>query len=292
MRIAVLGSTGQLGTELCAKLGAQVRAWCRPAIDLTSRDSLQAALDQEPVDLVINAAAYNKVDLAEDQPQQAYLENALGPRLLALECAVRDITLMHVSTDYVFGLDLQRQVPYRESDAPGPASAYGLSKLAGEYYVRALCPKHFVIRTCGLYGHAARTGAGKGNFVETMLRLGRERNELRIVNDQYCTPTSVADLATWLIALAKSTQYGLYHATNTGSTTWAEFAQEIFQSANLSTRVMPIPAAEYPTKARRPGYSVLNTDQLSTTLSIPLNHWKAALHTYLAERQQQLDSVT
>ena len=285
MRIAVLGAAGQLGTELCAQLGEQAVGWLRPTVELTSRESVQRALDADQVDAVINTAAYNKVDFAEDEPEIAFVQNGLGPRLLAQECAARGIVLMHVSTDYVFGLDTARKVPYLETDVPGPVSAYGVSKLSGEQFVRGMCPESFVVRTCGLYGHAARHGAGKGNFVETMLRLGRDRSELRVVNDQHCTPTAVADLARALIQLVQTRAFGLYHATNAGATNWAELATEIFRHEQLPTQVIPIPSAEYPTKARRPGYSVLNCDKLQGVLGVALPDWRNALERYLIERK-------
>lgn len=285
MRIGVLGAAGQLGSELCSLLGEAAVCWSRPAVDITSRESIRLALDMNRVDAVINAAAYNKVDLAEDEPETAFQQNGNGPRMLAQECASRQIVLMHVSTDYVYGLNESRDVPYVETDSPGPLSVYGVSKLCGEHFVRAACRESFVIRTCGLFGHAARRGAGKGNFVETMIRLGRDREELRVVNDQHCTPTSVADLSRALIELIKTREFGLYHATNAGATTWAELASEIFRYEQMSTKVKPIPAAEYLTKARRPSYSVLNCAKLERVVGKGLPDWRSALHQYLDERR-------
>lgn len=284
MQIAVLGAAGQLGTELCKQLGARAVPWTRADVDLTNPDSVRVALTNFTGTCLINAAAYNKVDIAEDEPQAAYAVNALGPRLLAQECAVRDITLVHVSTDYIFGLEADRTHPFTELDAPGPLSCYGQSKLAGEYFVRSNCPRHFVVRTCGLYGLAALQGAGKGNFVETMLRLGKERDELRVVNDQHCTPTSVKDLAAAILSLIESEKYGLYHAVNEGATTWAEFASHIFTAAGMPTQVVGIPSSEYPTKARRPGYSVLNCDKLQHAIGRPMPRWQEALREYVSSR--------
>ncbi|MCB9953962.1 MAG: dTDP-4-dehydrorhamnose reductase [Planctomycetaceae bacterium] len=284
MQIAVLGAAGQLGTELCLQLGDRALPWTRADVDLTNPDSVRAALTSFTGTCVINAAAYNKVDIAEEEPQVAYAVNALGPRLLAQECADRDLALVHVSTDYVFGLEADRTNPFTELDAPGPVSCYGQSKLAGEYFVRSICPRHFVVRTCGLYGLAALQGAGKGNFVETMLRLGNERDELRVVNDQHCTPTSVKDLAAAILSLVETEKYGLYHAVNSGATTWAEFAAHIFDAAGMTTRVTGIPSSEYPTKARRPGYSVLNCDKLEQTIGRPMPTWQDALREYLSSR--------
>jgi dTDP-4-dehydrorhamnose reductase len=197
---------------------------------------------------------------------------------------------MQISSDYVFGLDAQRSEPWSELDAPGPVSAYGLSKLAGEYFVRMLAPRHFVVRTCGLYGvQAAR---GKGNFVETMLRLGSARPELSIVNDQICLPTSTADLATALVALLKTDRYGLYHATNAGSVTWLEFAREIFRQSGINVSTQPITSAQFNAKARRPPYSVLDNSKLISVIGASLPDWRDALARYLAARKSLPETST
>src|SRR5262249_44784847 len=157
-------------------------------------ESLRAVLTELRPDVVVNCAAYNLVDRAEAEPEAAFAVNAWGVRHLALACRDLGCVLAHFSTDYVFGLDEARRTPFAETDAPGPVSAYGLSKLAGEYVVRALCPRHFVIRTCGLYGVWGSGGKG-GNFVETMLRLAGERKSLPVVTDQTCTPSYAVDVA-------------------------------------------------------------------------------------------------
>ena len=284
MRIAITGAFGQLGTELRELLGQQALPWGHREVDITDSAAVSRAIQGASVECVINAAAYNKVDLAEDEPEVAYRVNALGPRNLAQACQSEGIPVVHVSTDYVFGL-IEPEEPWREYDAPGPISAYGMSKLAGEYFVRSGCTRHFVVRTCGVYGHAARTGAGKGNFVETMLRLGRERDELRIVDDQHCTPTSARDLAEAILSLLQHNTYGVYHATNAGATTWCQFAQEIFQYTETDVMVTPISTSEYPLKAQRPPYSVLNCSKLTQVLGTPPRPWQQALHSYLDERE-------
>ena len=286
MRIAVVGALGQLGTDLLSCIEGDVAALDLDEIDITDWRSVDTALTALKPELVINVAAYNFVDRAEDEPEVAFAVNAFGPRNLARFCADNDIVLLHVSTDYVFGHDTERAAPYNELDAPGAISAYGTSKLAGEHFVRSLCPRHFVVRTCGLYGHAAAGGRGKGNFVETMLRLGAERDELRVVDDQWCTPTSTADLALALCALAKTDAYGLYHSTNTGSTTWCRLAQEIFRQTDCPVHVTAITSAEFPTKANRPRYSVLDTSKLAETIGFASPCWQDALAAYLAGREE------
>ena len=292
MRIAIVGAAGQLGTELQRQLPAlsgEIVPLNRQAIDLVSADSVAAALDAARPELVINAAAYNFVDRAEEEPQAAWSVNALGPRNLALWCEAAGAALLHVSTDYVYSgrtfegtRRIDHSTPYGECDAPLPVNAYGVSKLAGEYFVRALCRRHFVVRTCGLYGRGAAT---KGNFVETMLRLGRERPELRVVADQHCTPTSAAELARAIIGLAKTDACGLYHATSSGQTTWHGFAVEIFRQAGLDVAVHAVTSEEYGAKARRPAYSVLDCQKLNALLDPPLSTWREALAEYLADRE-------
>ncbi|MDZ4688027.1 MAG: dTDP-4-dehydrorhamnose reductase [Planctomycetaceae bacterium] len=277
-RVAVLGGFGQLGSDVVRRLGERAIALGHADADLTDAAQLAARLETVGPDIVINCAAYNLVDRAEDEPHAALAVNAVGVRNLATWCRDRDVPLLHVSTDYVFGAEASRRTPHLETDTTGPVSVYGTSKLAGENAVRELCPRHWIVRTCGLYGrHAAR---GKGNFVETMLRLAEERPELRLVNDQRCTPTSTADLADALIALIESAPYGTYHATNSGDCTWYEFAQAIFAAAGLSPRVVPITSAEFAAKARRPDYSVLNCGKLAA-LGITLRPWTEAVAEYV-----------
>lgn len=286
MRIALTGPTGQLGTDFCSLFGDAVVRLTRPDFDLTDDGAIRRCLDAAQPNLVINTAAYNLVDRAEDEPEVAYRANALGPRTLAIWCAEQDLPLVHFSSDYVFGLDAEREVPYSEDDAPGPLSAYAASKLQGEYFVRTLCPKHFVVRTCGLFGIAGAHGAGKGNFIETMLRLAAERDELHVVNDQQCTPTSAVDLAAAVADLVATGRYGLYHATNSGSTTWHDLATHVLRRAELQTVVRPISSAQFGAKAHRPGYSVLDCRKLHSAVGRPMPDWKDAVDRYLAARAE------
>src|SRR5258708_5952218 len=193
MRIALIGAGGQLGTALTRRLEETVVPLGRDALDLGNADSVKPAIASAAPGLVINAAAYNFVDRAEDESEQAFAVNARGPWALARACAALDIPLVHVSSDYVFGRDEARTTPYLESDVPGPESEYARSKLAGEVFVQTVCPKHYVLRTCALYGRAV--SPGKGNFVETMLRLGKERGGGSVCAAHWGTPTAAAELA-------------------------------------------------------------------------------------------------
>lgn len=288
MKTVITGANGQLGTDLRAMISGKCVAVGRSELDISNEKQVAEFLHTHKPAVVINAAAYNKVDDAESEPSLAYAVNALGPRNLALACHQIRATLVHVSTDYVFGQDASRLMPFSEKDPPAPCSAYGISKLAGEHFVRSLCPRSFVVRTCGVYGHAARRGAGKGNFVETMLRLGRELNHLKVVNDQYCTPTSSVDLTEGILRLLQTTEYGLYHFTNDGSATWFDFALEIFSLAGIEIDLRPIPSSEYPTKAARPRFSLLDCTRYETATGQLVPTWQSSLRRYLQERDADL----
>ena len=282
MRIALIGASGQLGADLHSLLGDAAVPLTHGDIEITDSDNVYDVLSGIVPDVVINAAAYNHVDQAEAEPDRAYRVNGLGPRILARYCGEHDIVLLHVSTDYVFGMDPHHTEPYREVDLPGPVNAYGASKLAGEYFVRNLCQRHFVVRTCGLYGHAVLYGSSKSNFVETMLRLARQQSELKVVADQRCTPTATADLARALSALIRTETYGLYHATNSDDATWFEFAREIVRLARLDASVVPTTSEEFGSKAPRPRYSVLDCRSLTEVIGFPMPSWHDALRRYLA----------
>jgi dTDP-4-dehydrorhamnose reductase len=280
VRFVVIGSAGQLGRDLGPRLSGDVVPLTRERADLTRPDLLRATLAELRPDVVVNCAAYNFVDKAEEEPEAAFAVNAWGVRHLGLVCHDLGCVLVHFSTDYVFGLDETRQVPYAETDAPGPVSVYGLSKLAGEYLVRAICPRHFVIRTCGLYGVWGSGGKG-GNFVETMLRLAGEGKRLPVVNDQTCTPSYTVDVAAAAAALIGTGRYGLYHLTNAGATTWHDFARTIFEMSGVAADLTPITSAEFKRPARRPAYSVLASGRP------PLRPWREALAAYLEERKRK-----
>lgn len=289
MRIALIGASGQLGSDLFPQLqaaGHDVRPLRHDDIEITNTENAASVLEPLQPELVINTAAYNLVDKAEDESDEAMAVNGFGPQLLARLAAKHDWRFMHISTDYVFGeLNRITPAPFTESDLAIPSGRYGLSKLTGEKFVQANCSRHFVVRTCGLYGVAALRGVGKGNFVETMLRLGRDRKQLRVVDDQLCTPTSTADLADALVKLIATDAFGLYHATNSGSMTWCEFAREIFRQAKLDVDVIPITTAEFGAKAKRPTFSVLDCSKLASVIGGPLPDWHDALARYLASRE-------
>ena len=286
MRYVILGAAGQLGRDLGPRLSGEVIPLTRELADLTFPQTLRTALTELRPAVVVNCAAYNFVDRAETEPEAAFAVNAWGVRNLALVCRDLDITLVHFSTDYVFGLDCTRSKPYSEHDLPGPVSVYGLSKLAGEYLVRALVPKHFVIRTCGLYG--AWGSGGKGtNFVETMLRMAGQGKTLPVVADQTCTPSYTIDIATATADLIETKAFGLYHLTSGGACSWYEFARTIFEQAGVKANLTPTTTKELGRPARRPACSVLSNAAVARLGIKPPRPWQEALAAYLKERQQR-----
>lgn len=283
--VVVVGSAGQLGTDLIrcwqGRPGDRVWGLARSDLDVTDLAQARAVLARLEPAVVVNATAYNLVDAAEAEPQAALAVNALGPRNLALVCRELDATLVHVSTDYVFSGKMRR--PYVEDDPVEPLSVYGVSKAAGEMLIRATWQRHFIVRTSGLYGLAGSRGKG-GNFVDTMLRLARSGQPIRVVDDQVLTPTHTAELALQIAHLVATDAYGTYHATCQGECSWYEFAAEIFRQASIQARLEPQSTAEAGRAARRPPYSVLHNRNLQRLGLDLMPHWRDALGGYLRMR--------
>lgn len=289
MKILLLGANGQVGHELRRSLSrigtviASTRAGvledgaeCELA-DLDRPDSLPALLDRISPDIVVNAAAYTAVDRAEDEPVAAFRINAEAPGRLAEACAAREAVLVHYSTDYVFNGGATR--PYREDDATDPLGIYGTSKLAGEKAIRESGCRYMIFRTAWVYGNHG------SNFMRTMLRLAAEREQLSVVADQVGTPTPANLIADVTATALESgmTRSGLWHLTASGETNWYIFAREILLQASARgllarlPEVVPITTAEYPTRARRPAYSCLDTSQLQMDFGLVLPDWRQAL---------------
>ncbi len=229
---------------------------------------------------VINCAAWTAVDKAETEQAACRAANEHAVRALADACREVDALLVQVSSDYVFGADAARTIPYTEDDATGPLGQYGASKLAGEAAARSW-ERHQVVRTCGLYS-AGESGPVRGrNFADTMLVLARDRPEVRVVADQFCTPSYVPHVAAAILALLDDGTPGTYHATNSGGTCWHQFATELFHQAGLPTVVTAIESREYPSPVARPPYSILDTSKLAK-LGITLPDWQQGIADYLA----------
>lgn len=277
-KVLVLGGKGGLlGASLAAvleKSGRHVAVTGRPGRGVFEAGALEDLLDKLEPDAVFNTWAYTQVDKAEDEPAEARRVNEALPALLGRLVQERPCKLVHFSTDFVF--DGRKDSPYLPDDPTGPSSVYGETKLAGERALLSLSlPNLLIVRTAWLFG------PGKKNFVRTILDLAAERDELRVVHDQVGSPTYTCDLAAWAVALAAKDATGVFHVVNSGRASWAELAAEVIRLAGLPCRVVPIPSAEYPQKARRPAYSVLDTAAFSKATGITPRPWAQALADYV-----------
>jgi dTDP-4-dehydrorhamnose reductase len=282
MRVLITGANGQLGTAI--KKEAQDFKTLNlfytdiEETDICSKESIAAAIEKYSPNMVVNCAAYTAVDRAEDEREKAYALNAQAPANLAEQCMSKNIKLIHISTDYVF--DGKGNTPYIETDKVNPLSVYGQSKLKGEQLATAF-GNTMVIRTSWLYS------AYGNNFMKTMLKYGNERPELRVVFDQTGTPTLANDLAIAILQIAQKPHKlfvpEIFHFSNQGVCSWFDFAYEIIKQAGLSTRIVPITTKEYPTKAIRPQYSVLNKQKITNLLGMEIPHWRQSLIKCLAE---------
>ncbi len=273
------GLLGRAVTDTLARAGVDTVPVSSADVDYFDADALDDFLDDfqeghEP-DCIINAVAYTQVDRAEEQPEEAYRLNASLPALLGVLAEERELRLVHFSTDFVF--DGKKGAPYLPSDQPNPLSVYGASKLAGEEALQALdLPGLLILRTAWLFG------PGKMNFVQRILELSAERQELKVVADQFGSPTGTADLAKLAVALLKNNATGLLHAANSGQASWHELAAEAVRLAGLSCRVLPIPTSGYPTKAPRPANSVLDITDTVRLAGYTPRHWREALAEYVS----------
>ncbi len=243
-----------------------------PDFDIADFSYVREFLQKEKPDIVINCAAYTDVDGCEENEELAFKVNALGVKNLAIVTAEMDTELVHISTDYVF--DGEKGKVYREYDKTAPLNIYGKSKLMGEEFIGRFNPRHYIVRTAWLYGDGQ-------NFVQTMLRLSREREKIKVVNDQFGTPTSTVDLASIIIDLIGTEYYGLYHGTCEGYCSWYEFAVKIFQLKGIDIAVTPVATTEFQRPARRPKFSVLDNYMLKLAGLNNFRKWEEALEEYL-----------
>jgi len=287
MRILLTGAGGQLGQALRGVLAdEEIIALGHCELDITDAPSVAQQVKRYRPELLFNVAAYNLVDDAEENVEVAFRVNAFGVLNVARAAQAVGAALVHFSTDYVF--DGRQRRPYCETDTPNPLSVYGMAKLAGEGMVQRYAEKHFVIRTCGLYGRASKSR--KENFVERMLRAAREGTPLRVVHDQVLTPTSARELAERVAPLVRSGRYGLYHMTNEGQCSWYEFAREVLRLAGLNPPLTPVSSVDYGARAQRPTYSVLENRAYRAAGLKDFRPWQEALADYLRERGEQKSS--
>ena len=300
LKVLIAGAKGQLGSELgrClanmqAEIGsiseayadAQVFLCDSSNLDIVDKDAVFKAFQEIEPDIVFNCAAFTNVDGCELNEDAAYAVNATGPENLAQAAKVCGAKLVHVSTDYVFpGTE---PTPRIEDDEPAPVSVYGRTKLAGEIAVRKNCDEYFIVRTAWLYGYEGK------NFVKTMMGLGKKFDEVTVVNDQFGNPTSANDLAYTLLKLALTDDYGVYHATNEGTCSWADFAAAIMQGAGLDCRVVPVSSAQWkemhPESATRPAFSSLENKRLVDTIGNDMRPWQDALASYFENYSELMD---
>jgi len=283
MRIAVIGADGQLGTDLVKTLAKdELKPLLYPEFDVTEPLKMRVVLEALRPEVVINTAAFHRVDECEDDPEASFRVNAIAVRDLARLARELDFVLVHFSTDYVF--DGRKRSPYTEDDPPNPLNVYAVSKLAGEFFVRSLLDRFFLIRTCGLFGEASSREKGY-NFVDRMVALDREGKTLRVVDDQWVTPTATTELAERVSELIRTDHYGLFHLTSAGECTWFRFAQEVFALLGREARLVPVDSKSFGAKARRPLYSVLENKRAREIGLKDLSPWNMALEDYLRKKK-------
>ena len=284
-RVVVIGATGQLGTDLVATFnevgGYEIIGLSHQEIECTDPASVERRLKTVLPEVVINCAAFVRVDEAENRPDETFRVNSLGALNVARACKEVDALCVYVSTDYVF--DGEKGSSYTESDCPRPINVYGVSKLAGEYLVQEACPRWLIARMASLFGKAGSSGKG-GNFVETILAKAKAGEPLRLVDDIRMSPTYTRDAARSLERLLREGSQGIIHLVNAGNCTWYEFASRALAVVGLKQRTEPVSGSDYPMKARRPKNSSLESTKLSPFLKQYLRPWDEALESYLLEK--------
>lgn len=284
MKTAVIGANGQLGADIVAafrRAGHAVTPLHHADLEVTNQDACRRVLEATGAQLVINTAAMHHVEQCENDPERSFAVNGTGPRNLALVSRDLEFTLVHFSSDYVF--DGATNVPYREIDLPRPLNVYGTTKLAGEHFVASLAPRHFVVRVCGLFGDAPCRAKGGLNFPRQMLKMAREHGRVRVVDDEYVSPTYTADVAAALLTLTAGRQYGLYHMVSSGGCSWYEFAAQIFEATKTMVDLQKASPGEFPAKTPRPPYSILDNRKLASVGAV-MPTWQDAVARFLGPR--------
>jgi dTDP-4-dehydrorhamnose reductase len=282
MKVAVIGARGQLGTDLVEVLEGEFRVYplTHGDVDVEVSESLEVLKDIKP-DVIINTAAYVRVDDAEIYAERAFAVNAIGALNVARIASEVDAINIYISTDYVF--DGEKREPYVETDQPNPINVYGASKYAGEVLTKNYSEKHYIIRVASLYGKAGASGKG-GNFVNWVVDMAKKGQELKIVADQFMSPTYTKDVAIAMKELLRlRPEYGIYHMVNDGYCSWFEFTKAIFEILGWNVEIQPIKSSELNRIARRPSFSALQNYKLER-IGIKIRHWREALRDYLAEK--------
>ncbi len=283
MKIAIIGADGQLGTDVTRVLGNdnhEVVKLTINHIEVSDINSVSRVLAEVKPEMVINTAAYHHTEKCEDDPITSFQVNAMGPRNVATVCNDLNAAILQISTDYVF--DGKKRAPYVETDLPMPLNVYANTKLAGEYYVEAIAKKWYTLRVSGIYGKAPCLGKGGMNFVDLMIKLSREREEVRVVDNEFLTPTPTLEIARQIAHLIeKKPENGLYHCTSEDSCSWYEFAGEIFEITKPDVKFNKAAPGEFAIKVNRPEYSVLENENLKKANLNIMRHWKEGLREYL-----------
>jgi len=277
MKALLFGASGQLAHDLIARkpAGMELVPLVRKDLDVTDAGKVKETILAHRPDIVLNTAAFHKTDDCELDPVLTFKINAIAVRDIAESCAEAGSAFLHISTDYVFDGGKQ-PLPYREEDTPFPINTYGISKYAGEIYIRGLIEKYYIVRVASLYGKAGASGKG-GNFVYTILKKGREGQALKVIDDMFMSPTYTHDAAQKIWEMVTSSlPYGTYHVTNSGSCSWYEFAKSILDIAGVKANISAVPHTEYPTRAKRPLWSVLESRK-----GTGLRPWKEALEDFI-----------
>ena len=281
MKVAVIGANGQLGTDLVEVFGEEAIPLTHKDLDVADFESLKILKELKP-DVIINTAAYVRVDDAELYPEKAFQVNAIGALNVAKIANEIDAVNVYISTDYVF--DGTKGEPYSEEDVPNPLNVYGLSKYAGEIFTRNYSTKYYIIRVASLYGKAGASGKG-GNFVEFMIQKAKRGEEIRVVDDVFMSPTYTKDAAKTLKRFLKlKPEFGIYHMVNEGHCSWYEFTKEIFEILGWDVEVKPIKSNELKRLAKRPRFSALKDEKLEK-IGLRMRHWREALKEYLKEKK-------
>ncbi len=281
-RMMIIGADGQLGSDLVNHFASRYDLICltEKEIEVSDIHSVDKALTTNKPKIVINTAAFHKVDECEKQPIRSYEVNSLGVKYIAQSSQKIGAKVVHISTDYVF--DGKKQSPYTEDDSPHPLNVYGVTKLAGEYFLANETDDYLILRVSGIYGKHKCIGKG-GNFINVMLKQYRSGNEIRVVSDEILTPTSTVEICRQLEVMVKNDLKGLFHVTNEGQCSWYEFAQKIFHILKFEVEIKPVPVSFFPMTIKRPAYSVLENHRLKENHLNMMNDWRIALEEFLTE---------
>jgi dTDP-4-dehydrorhamnose reductase len=284
-KIALIGANGQLGSDIVSHFSNadryQLTALTRADLDITNPEAVQRVLTSQPFDVIINSAAYVRVDDCQQNVELAFNINAIAALNIAKACRQLDALCVYISTDYVFRGD--RPNPYTESDVPDPINIYGTSKLTGEYLVRQTATRSLILRISSVFGKAGASGKG-GNFVETMIKKANAGHPIKVVNDIVMSPTYTYDVAKLLDELLQSGTTGIIHGANAGSCSWHEFASQVLSLAQINHPIEAIPASAFPTQATRPMNSALTSDRLANLTDFKMRSWQEAIAAYIQAR--------